>query len=67
VPHNTLDAAGILDFDIEISKGPAWPPEGLKTTRAQQLLLLFESPADDDPQTSVVELAPTYRELRIML
>jgi len=66
VPSDTLTAAGILDFDTKFAKQPAWPPEGVKKRRAHQLRVLFEPPADDDPDTSVVETAPTWRELQIM-
>ena len=62
----TMDVAGIFDYDTEFLKGPDWPPPGIKEERAEQLRLLFEPAADDDPVISLIDLKPTYRELRLM-
>lgn len=66
VPRDAMNAAGVLDHDTELPNHPDWPPAGLTQARAEELLLLFEEPADDDPETSVMETRPTYRELRQM-
>jgi len=66
VPRDAIDAAGVLDYDAGLPGGPDWPPAGMTQARAEELLLLFDEPTDDDPDTSVMEVSPTYRELRQM-
>lgn len=66
VPHDVMNAAGIFDEDAESLEFPDWPPAGLRKARAAQLCSLFEAPAVDDPVYSLLELKPTYRELRVM-
>jgi len=65
-PFDIMDAAGIFDDDVEYLKFPDWPPAGLKESRAEQLLSLLEPPAEEDPVYSLLDLKPTYRELRVM-
>lgn len=64
VPWESLAAAGILDSDTMWPASPAWPPDGMTEDRAEAILRLFEPPCDGDPETSVVQINPTYRELR---
>lgn len=66
VPAEALGAAGILDSDMTWPEGPEWPPAGMALDRAEAVLRLFAPPCDDDPETSVEEVNPTYPELRKM-
>ena len=65
-PVQLMAEIGILDMDMDIPKGPGWPPDGLSNKRAGDILRLFKSPSDDDPEISVLDVNPTGRELRLI-
>ena len=66
VPYEDLVAADLLDQDCDSAMRPDWPPIGLSKARANQLQSLFEAPDEEEQTPTLVEVAPTARELRVM-
>jgi len=70
LPYEYLESAGVLDHRGSC-KWPNWP-RGLTRDRAERLLELFESLLDDPPPSSnapgvdLLELKPTFHEIRAM-
>jgi hypothetical protein len=65
VPHEEMQAAGVFDNADYISVRYEKPAD-IKKDRWQEVFLLFDSPADGDPQTSLRKSSPSFRELRLM-
>ncbi len=72
VPSDHLEEAGILHHSTNCPDFPDWPPEGLTVGRAEQIRDFFDSPfmryysRESDLASSLLELGPSPRELRIM-